>query len=399
MAMSTAYTGAGTDDAESIRTIHRALDLGVTLIDTAEIYGPYVNEELVGRAIADRRDEVVLATKFGLVSHTGGGPGTSTAQPGEHPHRRRRVPAAPRHRPHRPVLPAPGRPGHARSRTPSAPWPSWSPRARSATSACPRPAPTRSAAPTPCIPVTALQIEYSLWTRDPEAEVLPVLRELGIGLVPYSPLGHGFLTGQIRSTDDLDADDWRATNPRFTGDNLERNLRIVDEVEAIAAEVGATPAQVALAWVLAQGDDIVPIPGTKRVARGRGEQRRRRRRADASPDRHARPPHPGPRRAPQRGPDGDDRTLTVGLGRRAHRRRRVDPPRRQPRLDLPDRRPRHRSRDRARRRRCHPRRFVTTAANATLAPLGRRGPSVGGDRPFEIMDHPFGSWNQSLVVT
>ena len=116
-------------------------------------------------------------------------------------------------------------------------------------------------------PVTAVQSEYSLWTRDPEASVLPVLRKLGIGFVPYSPLGHGFLTGAIRSTDQLDISDWRTTNPRFTGDNFQHNLRIVEEVEAVAAQVGATPAQVAIAWLLAQGDDIAPIPGTKRVTR------------------------------------------------------------------------------------------------------------------------------------
>src|SRR5205814_2368524 len=116
-------------------------------------------------------------------------------------------------------------------------------------------------------PVAALQTEYSLWTRDPEAELLPLLRELGIGFVPYSPLGHGFLTGDIRSPDDLSDDDWRKTNPRFTGENFQRNLRIVDEVKAVASEVGATPAQIALAWLLAQGDDIAPIPGTKRLAR------------------------------------------------------------------------------------------------------------------------------------
>ena len=116
-------------------------------------------------------------------------------------------------------------------------------------------------------PVAALQTEYSLWTRDPEAELLPLLRELGIGFVPYSPLGHGFLTGQIRTVDDIPDDDWRKTNPRFTGENFQRNLRIVDEVQAIAAEAGATPAQIALAWLLAQGDDIAPIPGTRRVAR------------------------------------------------------------------------------------------------------------------------------------
>ena len=116
-------------------------------------------------------------------------------------------------------------------------------------------------------PVAALQTEYSLWTRDPEAELLPLLRELGIGFVPYSPLGHGFLTGEIRSPEQLSDDDWRKTNPRFTGENFQRNLRIVDEVQAVAAEAGATPAQIALAWLLAQGDDIAPIPGTKRVAR------------------------------------------------------------------------------------------------------------------------------------
>jgi aryl-alcohol dehydrogenase-like predicted oxidoreductase len=116
-------------------------------------------------------------------------------------------------------------------------------------------------------PITALQSEYSLWTRDPEPEILPLLRELGIGFVAYSPLGHGFLTGKIRSTEELADDDWRKTNPRFTGENFQRNLRIADEVEAVATEVGATPAQIALAWLLAKGNDIVPIPGTKRVAR------------------------------------------------------------------------------------------------------------------------------------
>jgi aryl-alcohol dehydrogenase-like predicted oxidoreductase len=116
-------------------------------------------------------------------------------------------------------------------------------------------------------PVAALQTEYSLWTRDPEAELLPLLRELRIGFVPYSPLGHGFLTGEIRSPEQLADNDWRKTNPRFTGENFQRNLRIVDEVKAVASEAGATPAQIALAWLLAQGDDIAPIPGTKRVAR------------------------------------------------------------------------------------------------------------------------------------
>jgi hypothetical protein len=152
------------------------------------------------------------------------------------------------------------------SRRPPAPWPTSSPKARSATSACPRPAGTIRRAHA-VHPLAALQTEYSLWTRDPEAELLPLLRRLGIGFVPYSPLGHGFLTGQIRTPGDIPDDDWRKTNPRFTGENFQRNLAIVDEVQAVAAEAGATPAQIALAWLLAQGNDIAPIPGTRRVAR------------------------------------------------------------------------------------------------------------------------------------
>jgi aryl-alcohol dehydrogenase-like predicted oxidoreductase len=267
MSMSGYYnTGAGSDDAESIRTIHRALDLGVTHLDTAEVYGPYTNEELVGRALKGRRDQVVVATKFGLVSHSGGGPGVLDSSPAN-------IRAAIegslkrlgtdyidlyyQHRvdPNTPIedtvgalaeLVAEGKVRHI----------------------------GLSEAGVETIrrahavhPVAALQTEYSLWTRDPEAELLPLLRELDIGFVPYSPLGHGFLTGKIRSTDDFADDDWRKTNPRFTSENFQRNLRIVDEVEAVAAEAGATPAQIALAWLLAQGNDIAPIPGTKRVAR------------------------------------------------------------------------------------------------------------------------------------
>ncbi len=266
MGMSSAYTGAGTDDAESIRTIHRALELGVTLVDTAEIYGPFVNEELVGRAIKGRRDDVVLATKFGLVSHAGGGAWNRDSSPAnirtaiegslqrlgtDH------IDLYYQHRvdPNTPIedtvgalaeLVADGKVLHIGLSEAG-------------------PDTIRRAHATH--PVTALQSEYSLWTRDPEPKVLPVLRELGIGLVAYSPLGRGFLTGEIRSTEDFADDDSRKTNPRFTGENFQRNLRVVDEVKAIAAEVGATPGQVALAWVLAQGDDIAPIPGTKRVSR------------------------------------------------------------------------------------------------------------------------------------
>jgi aryl-alcohol dehydrogenase-like predicted oxidoreductase len=266
MGMSSAYTGAGTDDAESIRTIHRALDLGVTLIDTAEIYGPFTNEKLVGQAIKDRRDNVVLASKFGLVSHAGGGSWNLDSSPGN---TRTAVEGSLKrlgtdhidlyyqHRvdPNTPIEDTVGTlaelvaEGKIRHIGLSEAGPATIRRAHSVH------------------PITALQSEYSLWTRDPEPKVLPLLRELGIGFVAYSPLGRGFLTGEIRSTDDFADDDSRKTNPRFTGENFERNLRAVDEVKAIAAEVGATPGQVALAWVLAQGDGIAAIPGTKRVSR------------------------------------------------------------------------------------------------------------------------------------
>ncbi len=266
MAMSGYYLDPNSSDAESIRTIQRALELGVTHIDTAEIYGPYVNEELVGRALNGRRDQVVVATKFGLVSHAGDGPGVARLEPGEHPHRGRGLAQAASDRPHRSLLPAPRRPehpdrGHHRR-----------PRRTDRREQGPAHRPLRSWArndpPRPRrAPIAALQTEYSLWTRDPEAKLLPLLRELGIGFVPYSPLGHGFLAGTIRSPQQLADNDWRKTNPRFTEGNFEKNLRIVDEVQAVASEVDATPAQVALAWLLALGDDIAPIPGTKHVSR------------------------------------------------------------------------------------------------------------------------------------
>jgi aryl-alcohol dehydrogenase-like predicted oxidoreductase len=267
MTMSGVYTtGASTDDAESIRAIHRALDLGVTHIDTAEIYGPFHSEELVGRAIKDRRDQVVVATKFGLVSHSGGGPGVIDSSPAniraavEGSLKRLGTDHIDLYYQHRvdsntPIEETVGAlaelvaEGKVRHIGLSEAGPDTIRRAHAVHL------------------VAALQTEYSLWTRDPEAELLPLLRELRIGFVPYSPLGHGFLTGQIRSVADFADDDWRKTNPRFTGENFQRNLRIVDEVEAVAAEAGATPAQIALAWLLAQGDDIAPIPGTKRVAR------------------------------------------------------------------------------------------------------------------------------------
>jgi aryl-alcohol dehydrogenase-like predicted oxidoreductase len=266
MAISGYYLDPTSSDAESIRTIQRAVELGVTHIDTAEIYGPYVNEELVGRALNGRRDNVVLATKFGFVSHAGGGAGVLDSSPAniraavEGSLKRLgtdRIDLYYQHRvdPNTPIedtvgalaeLVAEGKVLHVGL---SEAAPATIRRAHSVH------------------PLAALQTEYSLWTRDPEAELLPLLRELGIGFVPYSPLGHGFLTGTIRSPEDLADDDWRKNNPRFTEGNFEKNLRIVDEVKAVASELDATPAQIALAWLLAQGDDIAPIPGTKHVSR------------------------------------------------------------------------------------------------------------------------------------
>ena len=264
MGMSTAYLDPSSDDAGSIRTIHRALDLGVTLIDTAEVYGPYVNEELVGRAIDGRRDQVVLATKFGLISHRGGTNVDSSPDnvrlAVEGSLRRLGVEHIDLYYQHRvdpgtPIeetvgalaeLVAAGKIRHIGLSEAGA---STIRRAHAVH------------------PITAVQSEYSLWTRDLERAVLPVLRELGIGLVAYSPLGRGFLTGAIRSVDDLADGDFRKTNPRFAGENFQRNLDSADEVRAIAAEIDATPAQVALAWLLSKGDDIAPIPGTKRVSR------------------------------------------------------------------------------------------------------------------------------------
>ena len=242
MGMSHAYTGAGIDEGESIRTIHRALDLGVTLLDTAEAYGPFTNEELVGRAIKDRRDEVVLATKFGWISHESGGTGPLDSRPEnvrvavegslqrlatDH------IDLLYQHRvdPNTPIEDTVGAmaglvaQGKVRHIGLSEAWVDTIRRAYAVH------------------PIAALQSEYSLWTRDPEDGVLAVVRELGIGFVAYSPLGHGFLTGQIRTTDDFADDDWRKTNPRFMGENFERNLRIADEVAAVAADAGATPAQ------------------------------------------------------------------------------------------------------------------------------------------------------------
>jgi len=266
MGMSTAYTGAGEDDAESIRTIHRALDLGVTLIDTAEIYGPYRNEELVGRAIADRRDRVVLATKFGLVAHAGDGPGNLDSSPAnvrialEGSLDRLGVDYIDLYYQHRvdPKVPIEDTVGALAELVAEG-------KVRHIGLSEAGPETIRRAHA--IHPITALQTEYSLWTRDPEPRTLPVLRELGIGLVAYSPLGRGMLTGTVRATHDLADSDFRKTNPRFAEQNFQHNLASAEEVRSIAEEVGCTPGQVSLAWLLAQGDDVVPIPGTKRVSR------------------------------------------------------------------------------------------------------------------------------------
>ncbi|WP_456825048.1 aldo/keto reductase [Cellulomonas sp. P5_E12] len=269
MTMAGTYTSEGAlDDTESIRTIHRALDLGVTHIDTAEIYGPFHSEEVVGTAVRGRRNEVVIATKFGLVQHTGGEPvpGVTDSSPAnvraavEGSLRRLGTDHIDLYYQHRvdPATPIEDTVGAL---------------AELVTEGKIRYIGLSEAGADTIRrahavhPLTALQTEYSLWTRDVEAEILPLLRELGIGFVPYSPLGHGLLTGQIRTVADFADDDWRKTNPRFTGENFARNLAIVDEVRAIGAENGATPAQTALAWLLSRGEDIAPIPGTRRVSR------------------------------------------------------------------------------------------------------------------------------------
>jgi len=264
MGMSAFYTGATQDDEGAIRTIRRALDLGVTFLDTAEIYGPYLNEELLAHALAGRRDEVVIATKFGTIRHSiddkGGldGSAANVRLSVEGSLRRLgtdRIDLYYQHRmdPGTPIeetvgalaeLIAEGKILHY---------------------GLSEAAPATIRRAHAVHPVTALQTEYSLWSRDPEAEILPTIRELGIGFVPYSPLGRGFLTGAIRSLDQLDDSDFRKTNPRFADGNLDANMVIVDKVVAVAAEIGAPPAQVALAWLLAPGEDIAPIPGTRRL--------------------------------------------------------------------------------------------------------------------------------------
>lgn len=251
------------DEAEAIATLHRALELGVTLLDTADMYGPFTNEELVGRAIQDRRDQVVLATKFGNVRTAEGGWGGVSGKPDyvkqccDDSLKRLGVEVIDLYYQHRvdPTVPIEDTIGAMAELVQAG-------KVRYLGMSEAAPDTIRRAHAVH--PISALQTEYSLWSREPEDEILPTVRELGIGFVPYSPLGRGFLTGAYQSPEDFAADDYRRHAPRFQGENFAKNLALVDQVKAIAAEKSVTPAQLALAWLLAQGDDIVPIPGTKR---------------------------------------------------------------------------------------------------------------------------------------
>jgi len=262
--MSEFYEPSRMDDAESIRVIHRYLDAGGNLLDTADMYGSGRNEELVGRAIAGRRAKVVLATKFGNVRGPNGeflgvrGDAAYVRECCERSLSRLKVDVIDLYYQHRvdPKVPIEETVGAMAELVKAG-------KARHLGLSEASPGTLRRAAAVH--PIAALQTEYSLWSRDPEDGILQATRSLGIGFVAYSPLGRGFLTGQFKSPADLPADDYRRNSPRFQGENFKKNLELVGQVEAIAREKGCSASQLALAWVLAQGDDIVPIPGTKRA--------------------------------------------------------------------------------------------------------------------------------------
>ena len=260
-----AFYGQGLDEDQATAVIHRALDLGITLFDTAEMYGPHTNEVQVGKALADRRDKAFVATKFGIGYNADR---TAMKVDGSPANVRRAIEGSLKrlnmdhvdlyylHRvdPDTPIEETVGAMAELVT--------GGKVRFLGLSEAAPET--LRKAHATH--PITALQTEYSLWSREPEEEILATVRELGIGFVPYSPLGRGFLSGDIRSIEDLAADDFRRTNPRFMGENFQKNLDLVEAVKNLAQARGVTAAQLALAWVLAQGDDLVPIPGTRRIA-------------------------------------------------------------------------------------------------------------------------------------